>query len=96
MCNEDIHPHEARARFGIGQYFLEYAAFPSSARYPDLKPLRLVHEMMHGVSNRMTGGGTARCLQSPEGRGMGEGWGDALAKYALRNYSNHKLTVGTR
>lgn len=31
------------------------------------------HEMTHGVTNRMTGGGTGRCLQTTEAGGMGEG-----------------------
>ena len=34
-----------------------------------------VHEMTHGITNRMTGGGTGRCLQTTEAGGMGEGWG---------------------
>jgi len=37
--------------------------------------------MGHGVSNRMTGGGTGFCLQTLEAGGMGEGWSDALAEY---------------
>lgn len=41
----------------------------------------VIHEFSHGLTNRMTGGGTARCLQTgTEGGGMGEGWGDALAE----------------
>jgi extracellular elastinolytic metalloproteinase len=39
-----------------------------------------VHENTHGVSNRMTGGGTGACLQSTEAGGMGEGWSDAMAE----------------
>jgi extracellular elastinolytic metalloproteinase len=42
----------------------------------------VIHEMTHGVTNRMTGGGTARCLQGIEAGGMGEGWSDAMAEYA--------------
>ncbi len=34
----------------------------------------IVHENTHGVTNRMTGGGTGRCLQTLEAGGMGEGW----------------------
>lgn len=48
-----------------------------------------IHEMMHGVSNRMTGGGTGRCLQTVESGGLGEGWSDAFAEFvkpALDNY----------
>ncbi|KAG8820079.1 hypothetical protein FRC19_009171 [Serendipita sp. 401] len=29
----------------------------------------------------MTGGGTGRCLQTPEANGMGEGWSDAYAEW---------------
>ncbi|KAG8695806.1 hypothetical protein FRC08_007549 [Ceratobasidium sp. 394] len=39
----------------------------------------VVHEMTHGISNRLTGGGTGRCLQTNEAGGMGEGWSDAMA-----------------
>jgi extracellular elastinolytic metalloproteinase len=42
----------------------------------------IVHEMTHGITNRMTGGGTGRCLQTTEAGGMGEGWSDAMAEYA--------------
>lgn len=41
----------------------------------------LIHEVTHGTSNRMTGGGTGRCLQTLEAAGMGEGWSDAYAEY---------------
>ncbi|TFK72841.1 hypothetical protein BDN72DRAFT_926148 [Pluteus cervinus] len=37
------------------------------------------HEMTHGITNRMTGGGTGRCLQALESGGLGEGWSDAVA-----------------
>ncbi|KAF5346156.1 hypothetical protein D9758_009963 [Tetrapyrgos nigripes] len=40
-----------------------------------------VHENTHGLTNRMTGGGTGRCLQSTEAGGMGEGWSDAMAEW---------------
>ncbi|GLB35467.1 putative peptidase M36 family protein [Lyophyllum shimeji] len=40
-----------------------------------------VHEMTHGVTNRMTGGGTARCLQTTVAGGLGEGWSDAMADW---------------
>ncbi|KAF9556787.1 hypothetical protein CPC08DRAFT_75227 [Agrocybe pediades] len=39
------------------------------------------HEMTHGVTNRMTGGGTGRCLQTTEAGGMGEGWSDTMANW---------------
>ncbi|KAF9443169.1 hypothetical protein P691DRAFT_764533 [Macrolepiota fuliginosa MF-IS2] len=41
----------------------------------------VVHENTHGVTNRMTGGGTGRCLQTTEAGGMGEGWSDAMADW---------------
>ena len=44
------------------------------------------HEATHGITNRMTGGGTASCLQSTEAAGMGEGWSDAMADW-LQNDS---------
>ncbi|KAG6873512.1 hypothetical protein C0995_014780 [Termitomyces sp. Mi166 len=57
----------------------------------------VVHEMTHGITNRMTGGGTARCLQTIEARGMGEGWSDAMAEYDLYHYLpfvDHRDTPG--
>ena len=39
-----------------------------------------LHEMTHGLTNRMTGGGTGRCLQTTEAGGMGEGWSDTMSK----------------
>ncbi|KAK0190071.1 Fungalysin metallopeptidase-domain-containing protein [Armillaria mellea] len=39
----------------------------------------VVHEFTHGITNRLTGGGTGRCLQTTEASGMGEGWSDAMA-----------------
>ncbi|KAG6899570.1 hypothetical protein C0993_009149 [Termitomyces sp. T159_Od127] len=47
----------------------------------------VVHELTHGVTNRMTGGGTGRCLQTLEAGGMGEGWSDAMAKYVFQSKS---------
>ncbi|KAJ8087751.1 hypothetical protein PM082_006588 [Marasmius tenuissimus] len=40
-----------------------------------------IHELTHGLTNRMTGGGTARCLQTTEAGGMGEGWSDSVADW---------------
>ena len=39
-----------------------------------------VHEYTHGLTNRLTGGGTGTCLQTAEAGGMGEGWSDAMAE----------------
>ncbi|KAI0822089.1 Fungalysin metallopeptidase-domain-containing protein [Trametes gibbosa] len=41
----------------------------------------VVHENTHGITNRLTGGGTGRCLQTTEAGGMGEGWSDANAEW---------------
>ncbi|KAJ7900606.1 Fungalysin metallopeptidase-domain-containing protein [Mycena olivaceomarginata] len=41
----------------------------------------VTHEMTHGLTNRMTGGGTGRCLQIIESQGLGEGWSDAMADW---------------
>ncbi|KAF8624152.1 hypothetical protein AX17_007214 [Amanita inopinata Kibby_2008] len=45
----------------------------------------VTHENTHGVTNRLTGGGTARCLQTVESGGLGEGWSDAMADWAEKN-----------
>ncbi|KZW03081.1 putative extracellular elastinolytic metallo proteinase precursor [Exidia glandulosa HHB12029] len=42
----------------------------------------IAHENTHGLSNRLTGGGTGRCLQTTEAGGMGEGWSDAFAEWS--------------
>ncbi|KIM34310.1 hypothetical protein M408DRAFT_93800 [Serendipita vermifera MAFF 305830] len=44
-------------------------------------PKVIAHEQTHGTTNRMTGGGTGRCLQTTEAGGMGEGWSDAFAEW---------------
>ncbi|KAI0641704.1 Fungalysin metallopeptidase-domain-containing protein [Trametes meyenii] len=41
----------------------------------------IVHEYTHGITNRMTGDGSGRCLQTVEARGLGEGWSDAFAEW---------------
>ncbi|KAK7038841.1 hypothetical protein VNI00_010471 [Paramarasmius palmivorus] len=40
-----------------------------------------IHEMTHGLTKRLTGGGTARCLLTMEASGLGEGWSDAVADW---------------
>ncbi|KIY72625.1 hypothetical protein CYLTODRAFT_449783 [Cylindrobasidium torrendii FP15055 ss-10] len=40
-----------------------------------------VHELTHGLTNRLTGGGTGACLQTTESGGLGEGWSDAVAAW---------------
>ncbi|KAH8797984.1 Fungalysin metallopeptidase-domain-containing protein [Flagelloscypha sp. PMI_526] len=56
----------------------------------------VIHEMTHGITNRMTGGGTAACLQSTEARGMGEGWSDAMSNWnAMNSTATPDLVTGT-
>lgn len=51
------------------------------------------HEFMHGVTNRLVGGPMdIRSLDSPQSRGMGEGWGDYIActlnnKYVVADWA---------
>ena len=40
----------------------------------------VVHKNTQSITNRMTGGGTGRCLQTTEAGGLGEGWSDAMAE----------------
>ncbi|KAF9556775.1 hypothetical protein CPC08DRAFT_764997 [Agrocybe pediades] len=53
----------------------------------------VTHENTHGVSNRLTGGGTGRCLQTTEAGGMGEGWSDAMAKYIFSSQIPGKIVL---
>ncbi|GLB39398.1 putative fungalysin metallopeptidase (M36) [Lyophyllum shimeji] len=47
----------------------------------------VTHENTHGLTNRMTGGGTGACLQTLEAGGLGEGWSDAMADWMEKNSS---------
>lgn len=49
-----------------------------------------VHELTHGLTNRMTGGGTGRCLQTTESGGLGEGWSDAFADWTQQTTAQTK------
>ncbi|KAH7086668.1 Fungalysin metallopeptidase-domain-containing protein [Auriculariales sp. MPI-PUGE-AT-0066] len=49
----------------------------------------VLHEYAHGLTNRMTGGGTAMCLQTTESGGLGEGWSDAFAEWVSQSTSTH-------
>ncbi|KAK0185335.1 Fungalysin metallopeptidase-domain-containing protein [Armillaria mellea] len=64
---------------GICRMFLWVNSIPS--RDGDLQNDIIVHEMTHGITNRLTGGGTATCLQTLESAGLGEGWSDAMAEW---------------
>ncbi|CAE6448750.1 unnamed protein product [Rhizoctonia solani] len=56
----------------------------------------VTHEYTHGISNRLTGGGTGRCLQTTEAGGMGEGWSDAFADWTEQTSATDKdFTLGS-
>ena len=58
------------------------------SRDGDLEGGIIVHEYMHGISTRLTGGpANSNCLGFGEAGGMGEGWGDFFATI-LRHTSN--------
>ncbi|KZW02339.1 putative extracellular elastinolytic metallo proteinase precursor [Exidia glandulosa HHB12029] len=44
----------------------------------------VLHEYAHGLTNRLTGGGNAKCLQTIESGGLGEGWSDAFADWVAQ------------
>ena len=55
----------------------------------------VLHEYTHGLTNRLTGGGTAACLQTQESGGMGEGWSDAIADWLSQTSETVKdFTLG--
>ncbi|KAK1231074.1 hypothetical protein PQX77_005821 [Marasmius sp. AFHP31] len=54
-----------------------------------------IHELGHGLTQRMTGGGSARCLQSTEAGGLGEGWSDALADWVHQKEEIKDFVTGT-
>lgn len=53
----------------------------------------VIHEYVHGLSNRLTGGpANAGCLASGEAQGMGEGWSDIFAVGLLLKPSDTRNT----
>ncbi|KAH7100182.1 Fungalysin metallopeptidase-domain-containing protein [Auriculariales sp. MPI-PUGE-AT-0066] len=72
---------------GLMRMFLWDAFNPM--RDGDLTNSVILHEYTHGLTNRMTGGGTAQCLQSVEARGLGEGWSDAFADWVFQSSGTH-------
>ncbi|KAG8905775.1 hypothetical protein FRB99_008254 [Tulasnella sp. 403] len=64
--------------------------FTSPQRDGDVSNDVITHEFTHGLTNRMTGGGTGRCLSTTEAGGMGEGWSDTLSFWTEQN----STTVG--
>ncbi|KAH9030754.1 Fungalysin metallopeptidase-domain-containing protein [Lactarius pseudohatsudake] len=83
------------------QWFTAFHLWPDVAESflsPDVMvPSRMtivIHENTHGVTNRMTGGGTGRCLQTTEAGGMGEGWSDTLANWAHQGATTQDFVLG--
>jgi extracellular elastinolytic metalloproteinase len=67
----------------------------------DFDPSVIYHENTHGLSNRLVGGGTTRCLGGLQPGGMGEGWGDFMGSSFLNNpvvgaYVTGNATKGIR
>ena len=52
----------------------------------------VVHEFGHGISNRLTGGGSGACLGNAEQ--MGEGWSDYYALMFTQDWSTATLSTG--
>lgn len=63
---------------GVAQFF--YFNLTKEPRDSAMDNSVIIHEITHGISNRMTGGGSGRCLQAREARGMGEGWSDMMVE----------------
>ncbi|KAG8906517.1 hypothetical protein FRB99_006737 [Tulasnella sp. 403] len=68
-----------------GQCNMYLWTFTTPKRDGDLSNDVITHEFTHGLTNRMTGGGTGRCLSTTEAGGMGEGWSDTLAFWVETN-----------
>jgi extracellular elastinolytic metalloproteinase len=65
----------------------------SPGRDGSLDSMIPIHEYIHGVSNRLTGGpANSACLQALESGGMGEGWSDAIAIFLTRKASDTAAT----
>ncbi|KAH8991257.1 Fungalysin metallopeptidase-domain-containing protein [Lactarius akahatsu] len=54
----------------------------------------IIHECQHGASNRMTGGGTARCFQTLEAAAVSEGYSDAMADALSQGNNIHDYVFG--
>ncbi|TRM70588.1 Fungalysin metallopeptidase-domain-containing protein [Schizophyllum amplum] len=79
-----------------GQCRMFIWTYTNPRRDGDLENDIPVHEGTHGISNRLTGGGTGRCLQTTEAGGMGEGWSDAMAEWTEQTSSTvPDFTMGT-
>ncbi len=66
---------------GAGRMQMYLFTGPTPARDGSLDADIVVHELSHGLSNRLVG--NASGLTSAQARGMGEGWGDFYARALL-------------
>ncbi|RXW18331.1 hypothetical protein EST38_g7522 [Candolleomyces aberdarensis] len=64
---------------GILRLYIWNKSNPS--RDPALANDILFHELTHGITGRVIGGGSAACLQTLEAKGLREGWSDAMAEW---------------
>ncbi|KAG6916533.1 hypothetical protein DXG01_006474 [Tephrocybe rancida] len=71
----------------FGQMHMFLWDYTSPERDGALENDIVTHENTHGLTNRMTGGGTGACLQTLESGGLGEGWSDAMADWVEHNSS---------
>jgi hypothetical protein len=67
----------------------------------DFDPTVIYHEITHGLSNRLVGGGSTGCLINLQSGGMGEGWSDFIAASFLGDpvigaYVSGNATTGIR
>ncbi|KAH8978806.1 metalloprotease [Lactarius hatsudake] len=70
--------------------YVDFSPRLESALQNDL----VIHECQHGASNRMTGGGTARCYQSSEAAGVAEGYADAMADWMSQGSTTDDYVFG--
>lgn len=54
-----------------------------------------IHEYMHGVTKRLTGGAdNSHCLNRGQARGLSEGWSDAMSLFVYWNNSHSRHSLG--
>ncbi|KAH9053793.1 metalloprotease [Lactarius vividus] len=70
--------------------YVKFSPRRDSALQNDL----VIHECQHGASNRMTGGGTARCYQTSEAVGVAEGYADAMADWVSQGNTTADYVFG--
>ncbi|KAK0219282.1 peptidase M36, partial [Armillaria nabsnona] len=64
-----------------GTCMMYISTLMTPSRHGTLQNDFIIHEFTHGITNRLTGDGTGRCLQTTEAGGMGERWSDTMAEW---------------